>query len=189
MQDEELGKKIEELQVASANDAKNIVLILDAWRRFVSWVSSYSNKALPGQSGADIILTSEQGSEFAIGYYPNLYPDTLVLFAQDEHFDWLENIGLQCFIIEEDGVTIFVNTLDKCECYIAGKSFKIPTSLALKNKMSAAAGSCKYVQLARISSSYDSVADALNWKIIQLGFETYPVVKSTLEIPSLRSQV
>lgn len=188
MQDEELGKKIEELQTVCAFDAKHIAHILDAWRRFLSWASSFDVKATPGQAGADIKLTNEQSSEFAIGYYPNLYPETLVVFAQDSHFKWLENIGLQCFLIEEDGITFFIKTLDKCDCYIAGKSIKITTSVTIKNKLSAATNNCKFVQLARISGKYDNVADSLKWKIIQLGQETYPVIKSTLEIPTLNDR-
>lgn len=183
--DEDYQRYVKELQLQIGFKTKIIVKQLAAWRNFMYWASSYPHPVSRGTNDADIVLNRQQSSEFAISYNPKKYPETLILFAQQSNYDWLNDIGIKCFILDEDGLIAVVSALDAYGVYISGKSFKITVSPSLYEKLQKAKEIGKQVCIGSISHKYNPIKDEVNWSITGLSETYFPIVSNLTEAKNL----
>lgn len=184
-QDEEFQRQIKEIQQQIGLQTKLIVKQITAWRNFIYWASSYPQSVIRGLNDADIVLNKQQSSEFAFSYNPKVYPETFILLAQQSNYAWLSNIGVKCFILENDGVIVVVSSTDSYGVYISGKSFKITVSPSVYEKLRKAKLNCKQVCIGSISHKYDPSRDKLDWSINKISSTYFPVVSSFAEAKNL----
>lgn len=160
-----------------AKDTKQLILRLNAWRYLISWASSFPNGMHEGFSGVDVVLTDHQSSELGFYHNEHEYPENFVFFAQPDIYECLVNVGVTGFVIEEDGVTIYIAPSQIFEFYIAGKAIKVKASAALAERLRTARKYAKYVQIGLVEGIYDPVRGMHDWSLIKLTNTIYPAEK------------
>lgn len=160
-----------------AKETKLLILKLNAWRYLISWASSFPSGMHEGFSGVDVVLTSHQSSE--LGFYHNEHenPENFIFFAQPDLYECLINVGVEGFVIEEDGVTLYIAPAQIFEFYIAGKAIKVKASAALAERLRMARKYAKYVQIGLVEGAFDPVIGLHNWSLVKLTNTIYPAEK------------
>ena len=183
--DEDYQRQVKLIQNQVGLKTKVLVKRIAAWREFIYRASSYAHPVTRGLNDADIVLTKQQSSEFAISYNPKTYPETFILFAQHSNYGWLKDIGIKCFILEDDGIIAVVDEMNVYGVYISGKSFKITVAPSVIEKLQKARLACNQVCIGSISHKYNSTKDQVDWFINDISSVYFPVVSSFAEAKNL----
>lgn len=172
---EEEAEELRILERTIAENSKLFVLRIDAWRYFTLWSSSFETLK-PAGWDALFSLTQQQATEFAFGYDRRNNPETFILFVQPHLYECFKYIGIKNVSIFSDGIVVRIDNFEMNDFYIAGLTFKIPTSIALSEKLISAKEKAKYCQLVKITGEFNSRLDKINWQPTEVHSEIYPLV-------------
>lgn len=184
---DDLQDQIAEIRDRVNEESVDLTLRLSAWWYFIHWVSSYTRRLEVSNGCSDIVLTEQQCSEFAFYYDEKVGSDNFVLLCQEPNYDWINDIGLSCAIIEEDGLVLVIDELNQFDAYISKLAIKIRFSSNTIHKLAVAKKCANKLRLASMVPTRSSYSGKKKWNIKLLSHKVIPIVEKPSDISNSKS--
>lgn len=184
---DDLQDQIAEIRQRVNEESVELTLRISAWWYFLHWVSSYTKRLEITNGYSDIVLTEQQSSEFAFFYDEKVGSDNFVLMCQESNYDWINNIGLSCAIVEDDGLVLVLDELNQFDTYISKLAIKVKFAANTMSKLKVAKKCANKLRIASMVSTKSTYSGKRKWNIKLLSHKVIPIVDTPNEISNSKS--
>jgi hypothetical protein len=184
---DDLQDQIQLIRQRVNEESVELTLKLSAWWYFLHWISSYTPRLEISNGHSDIVLTEKQTSEFAFYYDEKLGSDNFVLLAQESNYSWLNDIGISCAVIEDDGLVIVIDELNQFDTYISSFAIKLRFAANTMNKLKVAKKSADKLRLASMVSVKSAYSGKKKWNIKLLSHKVFQIVEKPSDVKDKKS--
>lgn len=184
---DDLQDQIQLIRQRVNEESVELTLKLTAWWYFLHWISSYTKRLEVSNGYSDVVLTDKQTSEFAFFYDEKVGSDNFVLMAQESNYSWINDIGISCAILEEDGLVLVIDELNQFDTYISKFAIKLRFAANTNLKLKVAKKAANKLRLASMVPTKSAYSGKKKWNIKLLSHKVFPIVDKPSDLADNKS--